>query len=147
MRKRSYKGFFKPKNIYKYSGDPTKIIYRSLLERRYMVQFDEDESVVKWSSEDTVVPYRSAVDGRMHRYFVDFTVTKKEKGIEQTYLIEIKPSVELNPPKEPKTKRVTKRLLEERITYVINRCKWQAAEDYANRRGWKFIILTEKNNK
>ena len=37
----SYKGKFKPKNPNKYKGNPTNIIYRSLLERRFMVAIEQ----------------------------------------------------------------------------------------------------------
>ena len=43
----AYKGKYKPKNRNKYKGDPTKIIYRSLWERRFMVYCDENPSIIK----------------------------------------------------------------------------------------------------
>ena len=53
----AYKGKYKPKNRSKYKGDPTKIIYRSLWERRFMVYCDENPSIIKWASEEVVIPY------------------------------------------------------------------------------------------
>ena len=35
-------------------------------------------------------------------------------------------------------------MLYEQKTYVINTAKWQAAEKWANKKGYKFIIITEK---
>ena len=70
----SYKGRFKPKNISKYKGDPTKVIYRSLWELRFMRWCDQRDSVLKWASEEVIIPYRSPIDGRRHRYFPDFWV-------------------------------------------------------------------------
>lgn len=140
---RSYKGRFQPKNISKYKGDPTKIIYRSLLERRYMVAFDEDPNIVAWNSEEVVVPYVSPVDGNAHRYFVDFMITVKNRaGNTQTYLIEIKPSSQTQPPKKPK--KPTPKFLTEQLTWVVNNTKWEAAKKYAETRGWKFLVFTEK---
>ena len=45
----SYKGKFRPKNPKKYKGDPTNIIYRSLLERRFMVYCDDTPAIIKWA--------------------------------------------------------------------------------------------------
>ena len=49
MRKR-YKGKYKIKNPNKYLGNPTNIIYRSLMERRFMVWCDSNDKCYKWSS-------------------------------------------------------------------------------------------------
>ena len=77
----SYKGKYKPKKPEKYLGDPTKITYRSLWERRFMVFCDNNDSILSWGSEEVVVPYVSPIDNRRHRYYVDFIVeTKNKKG-------------------------------------------------------------------
>ena len=76
----AYKGKYKPKYRSKYKGDPTKIIYRSLWERRFMVYCDENPSIIKWASEEVIIPYRSPLDKRIHRYYPDFWVkTKKQQ--------------------------------------------------------------------
>ena len=78
----AYKGKYKPRNRSKYKGDPTKIIYRSLWERRFMVWCDENPNVIKWASEEVVIPYRSPLDRRIHKYYPDFWVkTKKHDGL------------------------------------------------------------------
>ena len=88
----AYKGKFKPNKPQKYIGNPTNIIYRSLLERRFMVYCDKKSSILEWGSEEVIVPYKSPVDNRMHRYFVDFIIKLKNKdGITETLLIEVKP--------------------------------------------------------
>ena len=88
---KSYKGKFKPKNPSRYKGDPTNIIYRSSWEAKFMKYLDEHPDVIYWASEELVVPYRSPVDGKMHRYFPDFLVRKKDpKGVIETVLVEIK---------------------------------------------------------
>ena len=56
----AYKGKYKPKYRSKYKGDPTKIIYRSLWERRFMVYCDENPNIIKWASEEVIIPYRTA---------------------------------------------------------------------------------------
>ena len=140
--KKFLQGLFKPKNPKKYKGDPTKVIYRSSWERKFMDYCDLKDSIVEWSSESTVVNYLYEVDGKSHRYFIDFRITVREKEDRlQTYLVEIKPAKKTKPPKKPK--RQTKSYLYESMEYVKNQNKWVAAKKYAEERGWKFIVLTE----
>ena len=73
----AYKGRFVPKAPEKYKGDPTRIIYRSLWELKLMKYLDSHNDVLYWASEEFSIPYRSPIDGRMHRYFPDFWVKKK----------------------------------------------------------------------
>ena len=97
----AYKGKYKPSYREKYVGDPTKIVYRSLWERRFMVYCDTNPNVLKWASEEVVIPYRSPVDKRIHRYYPDFWVkTKKHDGSIEISLIEVKPKVQTKPPKQ-----------------------------------------------
>jgi hypothetical protein len=138
----SYSGKFKPKNYKKYKGDPTKIYYRSLWERRFMMYCDNNSNITEWNSEEIVIPYISPVDKRVHRYFPDFYikyVTTEGKTIRE--IIEVKPKKQLKPPKEPKRK--TKRYLTEVATYVVNQAKFKAASEYCADRKLKFRILTE----
>jgi hypothetical protein len=111
-----------------------------------MVFCDENDSVTKWSSEEVVVPYISPVDGRKHRYFVDFwmCLKKPDGGIEEC-LIEVKPKKQTIKPDQPKSKRISKSKLFEIRNWLINSAKWEAATDYCTDRGWKFRILTEEN--
>jgi len=139
----AYKGKFSPKNFDKYVGDPTKITYRSLWERRFMVFCDENKSILKWGSEEVVVPYISPIDNRYHRYFVDFIIEYKTKdGHKKIDLIEIKPKAQSVPPK--KKDRVTQRYLREVKRWGVNQAKWKAATETAENRGWGFKVLTEK---
>jgi hypothetical protein len=140
----SYKGKFKPKNYQKYKGDPTNIVYRSLLERRFMVYCDEKPWVLEWSSEEIVVPYKSPIDNRWHRYFVDFWIKYRKSNNEiKTLLIEIKPDSQTRQP--TKKDKVTRRFLTEVQTWGINQAKWKAASEYCLDRNWEFKILTEKD--
>ena len=138
----AYKGKYNPQNPQKYNGDPTRIIYRSLWERKFMVFCDTQDSVVSWSSEEVVVPYVSPIDNKPHRYFVDFLVTVRNKnGLKETLLIEVKPKKQCKPPE--KKKRITKSYLCDLKNWGINSSKWKAAKEFAENRGWKFKILTE----
>lgn len=141
----TYKGYFRPSQPEKYKGDPSNIIYRSRWELLVMNRFDKDPNVIWWASEETIVPYRSPVDGRMHRYFVDFTTKFKTKdGKTKVALIEVKPSAQTKPPVILESKKKTKRYINEVLTWGVNEAKWKAAKEYCLDRGYEFIILTEK---
>ena len=138
-----YQGYFKPKNPQKYKGDPTNIIYRSSWELKLMRFLDERKDIIKWSSEEIIIPYRSPIDGKWHRYFPDFLVTKINKdGILETALIEVKPKSQTQPPK--RQNKITKRYLTEVKTWGVNEAKWKAALEFCKDRGWSFHIFTEK---
>ena len=139
----AYKGRYKPKRPEKYIGNPTNIIYRSLLERRFMLYCDKCKNILEWGSEEIVVPYKSPIDNRVHRYFVDFVVKIKNKdGVTETLLIEVKPKKQCSPPKKPMKKN--RRFLNEIKNWGINSAKWKAATEYAENKGWRFIIITDE---
>jgi hypothetical protein len=134
----AYSGRYKPKNPKKYAGDPTAVVYRSMWERHCMKYFDESNDIKSWSSEETVIPYMYDVDNKYHRYFMDFKVTWKDGS---TTLIDVKPNKETTPPKKVNVRN--KKYMTEALTYVKNMNKWEAAQEYAKDRGWKFEIWTE----
>ena len=139
----AYSGRYNPKNKSKYMGDPTKITYRSLWERKCMLLFDENPNITKWASEELAIPYMSPVDHKKHKYFPDFIIEMKNKqGVVETLMIEVKPKKQTEPPKKPK--RQTKRFLNEAKTYLTNQAKWDAANAFCERKGWRFKILTER---
>jgi hypothetical protein len=102
-----------------------------------MKHFDLSDEVKSWSSEEVVIPYLYEVDKRYHRYFMDFKVTWKDGTIS---LIEVKPNKETSPPTGQKR---TKKYINEGLTYIKNVNKWDAANEYAKDRGWRFEIWTE----
>lgn len=135
-------GTFKPRNISKYVGDYTNIVYRSSWEFRMMMWLDDNPAVLKWTSEEIVIPYISPIDGRQHRYFMDFgALIRDASGKDQKVIIEVKPNSQTKPPKYPG--RQTKRYLNEAQTYVVNQAKWEAASAWAKRNGYQFIIADE----
>lgn len=139
----AYSGRFKPTNPKKYRGDFNNIIYRSSWECKFMNYLDRAENVVSWSSEEVIIPYLSPIDGKWHRYFVDFYVQyRAADGNLNVKLIEIKPFKQTQPPQ--KKKRITKQYITEVTTWGINEAKWKAATEYCKDRGWKFQVLTEK---
>ena len=138
----SYKGKYKIKNLKKYRGDPTNVTYRSLWEKKFMNYCENNPDVIEWSSEEIVVPYKSPIDKRIHRYFPDFWIKiKKENGLTECVLIEVKPKKQLTQPKKPK--RITRRYLSEVYTFGVNEAKWKAATEYCSDRKWRFKIIRE----
>jgi len=136
--KQSYKGIFRPRNSHKYQSKHP-CVYRSSWELQFAKWCDQNPNVEWWKSESTIIPYVSKVDNRWHRYYIDFTVKFKNQGI---VLFEIKPTKQTKAPN--KQKRITKKYLTEVKTYATNISKWEAAKEYAQKRGYSFQILTEK---
>lgn len=137
-------GKFKPQKPEKYKGDPTKIVYRSSYELKFMQYCDLTESVNEWRSEEFFIPYISPIDNKVHRYFPDFFVKYKDKnGNNRTLVVEIKPEKDLKMP-EQSPKRKTKSWAFRVKTWAINQAKWKAAKEFCSDRKWEFRILTEK---
>ena len=137
---KSYRGLFRPTNPKKYVGNTKQIVYRSLLERRFMRYCDLNEDILYWASEELPVRYYNPLDKKYHRYFPDFVVKTVNND---KYMIEIKPSRQVTKPKPPKKK--TKSYMRESFEYIKNQAKWQAAKSYCDDNGMKFKLITEKD--
>jgi len=138
----SYKGRYIPSKPQKYKGDSSKIVYRSLWERKFMVYCDRSDNILEWGSEEIIIPYRSPLDGKVHRYFPDFYIkVKQANGSIKKMIIEVKPKAQCGPPKQPSRK--TKRFIHEVRTWGVNKAKWEAAIEFCNDRMMEFKILTE----
>lgn len=87
-----------------------------------------------------IVPYYYQ---RSRRYIVDvWARVKQADGEIKQFLIEIKHSNKLKPPKVGKRKsKYYDALVEE---YNINQAKWKEAKKYARNHGMEFKVLTEK---
>ena len=137
---KSYQGLYKPTPPKKYVGDVKKIVYRSLLERRFMRYCDLNQDILFWASEELPIRYFNPIDKKYHRYFPDFVVkTSKQKK----YMIEVKPSRQIGKPKPGKKK--TKTYMKESFEYIKNQAKWQAAKSYCEDNGLEFKIISEKD--
>lgn len=144
MYKETYKGKYRLINPQKYKGNIYEIVYRSSWELKFMKWCDYNDSILEWGSETVVIPYKSPIDNKVHRYFVDFyikTITK-DKQIKK-YLIEIKPEKFTKPPEIPKVQ--TKKFIQEVFNYGVNQSKWKQADLFCQEKGWKFLVLTEKD--
>lgn len=108
-----------------------------------MMYLDSHPDVVMWASEELSIPYRSPIDNKIHRYFPDFLIKKRNPdGIQETLLIEVKPSKQVCAPVKRKT--TSRSYIKEVMTYGINEAKWKAAKSFCEDRKWKFVIMTEK---
>jgi hypothetical protein len=137
-------GLFKPKNPHKYIGNPNNIVYRSSWELKFLRFLDNHPDVLSYASEEFFIPYLSPIDKRIHRYFPDMIVKKKNRsGIIEVMVVEIKPKVQTAPPVQKK--RTTKKFINEAMTYVINEAKWKAAQEWCADRKYTFKILTEED--
>lgn len=144
-KKKYHQGIFRPKNIQKYIGNPTNILYRSGWEKSFLIWCDRTPSVIAYGSEELVIPYISPIDFKQHRYFIDFfVVIKKPNGMIQKFAVEIKPYSQTRPPRVSKTKVLTESAKLKVETYMINQAKWTAARDFCRKNNTEFIILTEK---
>lgn len=131
-------------NPNKYKGNKNIVFWRSSWELKMMRMLDLNPNVLEWSSEENIIPYPNPLTGRISRYFVDFYAKMRDKNGEvKKYLIEVKPHSRTLPPVQKNRK--TKSLIYQQAEYVKNRAKWQAAEQFAARKGMTFVILTEKH--
>lgn len=139
---RAYRqGKYRPRNPQKYQGDPTDIVFRSSWEKIAFKMLDEHPACIAWSSETVVVPYISPIDQKYHRYFIDLkAVFKYPDGSKKTFLVEIKPAAQREPPKNTRNQ---KRLVEETETYLVNQAKWKAADKFAKQYGYEFMVMDE----
>ena len=136
-------GKYRVQNKEKYVADLQECEYRSSWELRYMKYLDRQPNVLEWASENVIIPYYNPVEKKTRRYFVDFYVkVRTTEGFIKKYIIEIKPFNQCNPPK--KQKRTSNGYKSAVKAYIRNQCKWKAAKKWAEKRGWEFIVITEK---
>ena len=142
MKRHGYKqGFYSPKNSVKYVGKKP-IVYRSGWELKFCRWCDFNENVLEWSSESIVIPYINPLTGKGSRYFVDNFVAIREGTSVVKYLVEIKPKKQTIKP-VPSNRKKKSTMLYESQTYIKNIAKWNAAESWCKKHGYKFLILTE----
>jgi len=134
-------GTYKPKNSAKYIGKEQPV-YRSGWELKFFRWCDDNVNVKEWSSESIIIPYVSPIDGKVHRYYIDGVVAIQEGQNIVKYIIEIKPSSQVTPPVPGKKKKST--LIYENSRWIQNQAKWKAAREWCQKKGYKFLILTEK---
>ncbi len=123
----------------KYIGDPEKIRYMSSWELTLHKFLDNNPNIKRWGSEVVHIPYLNPIDGKIHKYWVDYYVEYVNKFGEVTVeLIEVKPKSQTKPPSKTSKHHVT-----ESITWCVNQEKWKHAAAFAKTKGWKFRVVTE----
>lgn len=134
----SYQGKYKLKNPQKYRGNHQQVYFRSLWEYATFKWLDANKNIVEWSSEEIIIPYINPLDNKVHRYYPDLWIKFNNS---KEYIVEIKPRYQTEPPK--KRARRSKKSLQESITFVKNKAKWDAAKSYTKKRNIEFVIWTE----
>lgn len=112
-----------------------KIIYRSSYEYKFIMWLENSNKVKYWGSECFSIPY-FYIDGTTHRYYPDYFI---EMMNGDKYVVEIKP------------KNQTQQPINENCwawkEYQKNLCKWRAAKEFCEKKGYIFKILTENTIK
>lgn len=150
-----HQGLFIPKNKHKlgkvnqYGG----VIYRSSWEKKVFNYLDLNDNVVAWMSEGIEIPYFlvESKDGeytnKPHRYYPDiYYELKREDGTITKVVAEIKPYIETVKPIAPKnpTAKSLQNFEYAIKMYLKNLAKWESAIEWCNKKGYTFIIITEK---
>lgn len=134
-----------------YTGQKKQIRLMSSYEFKAVekiIQLYKINRITGWSSEEILINYQSSIDGKVHRYFIDFMI-ETDKSV---FLIEVKPYSKTLKPKlknnyTDKQKRSYEKSLQE---WIINYDKWRAASDYCKEmnltsdKKFEFKIWTEK---
>jgi hypothetical protein len=134
-------GYFPINECKKYYGQGP-IIYRSSWERKFCLYCERTPEISQWSSESISVKYFNPLDEKYHTYFPDYLVRLKNGS---TFLVEVKPKVQLIKPTEPKrlTPKSIKNYKWAYNTWLTNMVKKEAAESFCKMKGWKYMIVTE----
>jgi hypothetical protein len=140
-------GYYRVLNTDKYTGDLTKVIYRSSWEAQFMRFCDTNPNIIGWTSEpDLACNYYDPLLKKMRKYYIDFAIVAQDNdGNISKWFIEIKPNKQIVPPTTPKrmTDKQTANFLHNAKAYIVNQAKFEAAKQFAAERGFKFGIVTE----
>lgn len=138
--KNYHQGYFIPKNWQKCDNvlSMKPIIYRSSWELDVMNYFDQNDAFIRWSSELLSIRYKNLISNKMSLYYPDFFVQYIDKnGQLHTEVLEVK----------PRNQTVLKetRNGKDRLEFVKNLTKWEAAIKFCQKRGWQFRVLTQQD--
>ena len=140
MPNKTYKqGRYTLRNPDKYIGDKDNVIFRSSWELAANQFFDNNPKVLRWASEEIKIPYIKPTDNKVHHYYPDYWIEYQNKTGEIVQeVIEVKPEDQVNIRRKRRLNRY------DQLTYAINVSKWQAAQQFCEKNGMKFRILTEQ---
>jgi len=142
-------GYYEPINPDKYKTNTKKIIYRSSWEFKLCRWFDLTPEVIEWASEPLSIKYFFTLDNKMHTYYPDFYFAfRKPDGTIIKYIVEVKPTEQLQKPELPKRKtpNTIKNYNYLMETFIKNTCKRQYAKKWCDDNGYVFVYVTEKSN-
>lgn len=134
---------YKLRNPQKYLGDLNQLKYKSSWEEEAFKICDNNPYVLEWGYEIIEIMYAVPSNGKMmlKKYLPDlYVVVQTESGDVERRLIEIKP---LKQTKRSKSRNPRIKLQEDHV-HMINRLKWDAAENWCIGRGIKFSVVTER---
>ena len=127
-------GYINPRSCKKlfeqFSRD--NIIYRSSYELKFIMWLENNNKVKRWGSECFYIPYLY-FDGTTHKYYPDYFVEMVDGS---KMVIEIKPYNQTQKPINENSWAAKE--------YTKNICKWKAAMDFCESKGYIFKVLTEK---
>lgn len=132
------------------------VYYRSGLEKKMMIYLDQNSRILRWSAEYIRVPYKKTewnanlkdFETTEHTYYPDFYYElQRQDGSTSRVVAEVKPYSETIEPtiKENMTGKQMKNLEYALKMYNKNLQKWKYMIEYCERKGFEFIIITEKN--
>ena len=131
------------------------LFYRSGLEQKFMIYLDNNENIVHWNTELIKIPYmKNAWNNKLtemnvseHTYYPDFYYELKRKdGSIQKVVAEVKPYKDTKPPQlkqNPNTQQL-KNFEYSLKEYAKNLDKWKYCIDWCEKKGFAFIIITDK---
>ena len=136
-------GKYKPRHPEKYVGNVENICFLSSWELHMNKFLDNNPNILRWSSEEISIPYIKPTTGKVHKYYPDYWIEYKDKdGKLHQEIIEVKPHAQTQPPKTRGKNKPAQ--LRESITYAVNVAKWAACQQFCDKHGVKFRIVTEK---
>lgn len=151
-------GLYTPKNKNKLikANSQGGVYYRSGLEHKMMIYLDSNDNIISWGAEHLRIPYektewnsnKQGLETTSHGYYPDFYYELlRSDGSVSKVVAEVKSSNETSEPKLPITP-TAKQL--KNFEYALkmwnkNLSKWKYMIEYCQRKGFEFIIITEKN--
>lgn len=121
--------------------------YKSKLEMAMMQYLDKTPQVLQWKYEPNGIDYvdlterdqQSGRYGKKRKYYIDFVATVVESsGKLKNVWIEVKSSKETRQPSDSSS-------AERKKTWIRNNCKWNAARRLCESKGYKFLVITDKD--
>lgn len=149
---------FKCKFPEKYHKSAKAPMWKSLWEAKVFQALDVNPYVIEWGYEPFPIYYHNPIYMNYTVYWPDiYAHIKMDNGAEHRILSEIKPAKYCVMPKKPnaptgqdpkKWERYRKALIRHKSDsrdYMVNMAKWNAAQTWCQKHGFRWVILNEKN--